>query len=113
MIHRARAGPEPIPQKQLSVDKLADPIAHCLKDSTQAAAKQMSEQIKQENGPGIGSGHFHAVLPVDRMRCAIDPQSVAVWRVRHTDITFGALAAAVLMEQELVKPEDLKLYVDI
>ncbi|ORY04538.1 hypothetical protein BCR34DRAFT_572560 [Clohesyomyces aquaticus] len=109
MIHRAGAGPPPIPHKQLDADKLADAIAHCLKDETQAAAGRMAEQIKQEKGPEIGSDHFHAMLPMDRLRCAIDPQQVAVWRVKHTNIRIGALAAAVLLEQGLLRTEDLKL----
>src|ERR1700753_835490 len=101
MVSRAGAGPKPIPHKQLTADKLPDAIAYCLREETQAGARRMAEQIKQEKGPEFGSKHFHAMLPLDRLRCACDPKSAAVWRVRHTDIRLGTLAVAVLLDQEL------------
>ena len=109
MIARAGAGPEPIPHKQLTADKLAGAIAFCLKDDIQAAAKRMAEQIRQENGPEVGSAHFHAMLPLDRLRCDCVPRTAAVWRVRHTNIHLGVLATAVLIDQGLLKIDQLKL----
>lgn len=109
MVHRAGAGPEPIPAKQLTAEKLAAAIAVCLKGETQAAAQRMAQQISQENGPEFGAKHFHAMLPLDRMRCACDSKSAAVWRLRHSDIRLGTLAAAVLLDKELIKIEDIKL----
>src|SRR4051794_29960330 len=113
MVNRAGAGPPPIPHKQLTAEKLAAAIAYCLKPETQAGAKRMAEQISQEKGPQVGSEHFHAMLPLDRLRCACDPKSAAVWRVRHTDIRLGALAVAVLLERSVIKFEDLKLYTNL
>jgi hypothetical protein len=111
MVHRAGAGPLPIPHKHLTADRLADAITYCFKEDTQAAAKRMAEQIRQEKGLDIGSNHFHAMLPLDKQRCACNPKSVAVWRVRRTNIRLGALAVAVLLDRELIKIDDLKLYV--
>jgi hypothetical protein len=109
MVHRAGAGPEPIPHKQLRADKLADAIRYCLKEETQAAAKRMGQQISQENGPQVGAQHFHSALPMESLRCACAPDTVAVWRVKRRNIRLGALACAVLMDRGLIKAEDLKL----
>lgn len=48
MVHQAGAGPEPIPQKKLTVDLLAEGIKYCSTASAKAAAGKMGEQIRSE-----------------------------------------------------------------
>jgi hypothetical protein len=48
MIHKAGAGPEPIPHKQLNVAKLTDAIKFAVSPSAKVAAKAMADQIKSE-----------------------------------------------------------------
>lgn len=48
MIHRAGAGPEPIPQKQLNVESLKAAIEFAISPSAKAAAQRMAQQIQSE-----------------------------------------------------------------
>jgi len=48
MIHKAGAGPEPIPQKKLDVEILTEAIKFAVSEPAKLAAKRMSEQIQHE-----------------------------------------------------------------
>lgn len=48
MIHKAGAGPEPIPHKQLNATNLAAGIKFAVSPSAKAAAKRMAQQIESE-----------------------------------------------------------------
>src|ERR1700712_1054285 len=50
MVHRAGAGPEPIPHKQLTADNLAEGIKVCLKPESQNKAHELATKIAKERG---------------------------------------------------------------
>ncbi|KAI6783136.1 Sterol 3-beta-glucosyltransferase UGT80B1-like protein [Emericellopsis cladophorae] len=110
MIARANAGPDPIPYKQLTAEKLAEAIQFCLKAETVQQAETYGEKIREEKGTDVGGQSFHSHLDVDDMRCSIAPSRTAVWRVRRSKVRLSALAAAALFQEGLIKYEDLKLY---
>ncbi|KAF6826594.1 glucosyl glucuronosyl [Colletotrichum musicola] len=110
MIARAGAGPDPIPFKQLSGEKLADAIRHCLKPETQARAQELGNRIREEKGTDLGGKSFHDHLDTDALRCSIEPSRAAAWRVRRTKVRLSPMAAAVLVDKGLIKYSDLKLY---
>lgn len=68
MIHRAHAGPAPIPQKTLTVDNLAEGIKVALSSEAKAAAGRMGEKIRNEKGEEKGVDSFHRHLPLKNMR---------------------------------------------
>lgn len=77
MIHRAGAGPAPIPQKQMTVENLADAFKYAVSEDASTAAKKMGEQIRAENGEEKGVECFHRHLPLKNMRyvCSSLPPS--------------------------------------
>lgn len=109
MVARANAGPEPIPYKELTAEKLADAIKFCLKPDTIEQAKVLGEKIREENGTEVGSDCFQKHLDIASMRCSLAPTRVAVWRVRRTKVRLSTFAATVLVKQGLIKYSDLKL----
>lgn len=62
-IHRAGAGPQPMPVKKLTPDRLASAI-RAVRDDTdmQARAAVLSERIAQENGAGRASEQIESTL---------------------------------------------------
>ena len=68
MIHRAGAGPSPIPQKELSVEKLAEAFKYAVSEDASKAAQKMGEQIRSEKGEEKGVSSFHRHLPLMNMR---------------------------------------------
>jgi len=110
MIARAGAGPDPIPYRQLTADKLADAIDFCLKPESLERAKNLASKIATERGSDIGAQSFHQYLDLNRLRCTLAPSRVAVWRIKRTQIRLSAFAACTLANANLLDFHDLKLF---
>ncbi|KAF2483580.1 hypothetical protein BDY17DRAFT_251074 [Neohortaea acidophila] len=110
MVARAGAGPEPLPHKELTAEKLADAINFCLKPESQAKAKELASKIAREKGSDVGAQSFHQMLDVDKLRCMIAPSRPAVWRVKRTQVRLSAVAACTLANEGLLSFSDLKLF---
>lgn len=109
MIHRAGAGPEPVPFKKMTTDNLAAAITTALGPEVQTSVKQMSEEIGQENGAKLAAESFHQSVNLDTMRCLMRPDHVAVWRVKGTNVRLGVMAASVLLDAQIIRLPNLKL----
>lgn len=110
MIARAGAGPDPIPYKQLTVDKLVNAINFCLRPESLERAKELARKIAAERGCDVGAQSFHQFLEVDRLRCVLVPSRAAVWRIRRTRVNLSAFAACTLANANLLDFHDLKLF---
>ncbi|KAK6439366.1 hypothetical protein LTR95_004433 [Oleoguttula sp. CCFEE 5521] len=110
MVARAGAGPDPIPAKQLTADKLAEGIKFCLKPSSQDRAHDLAAKIAQEKGSDLGAQYFHQFVDLEHQRCSVSPGRVAVWRLKRTQIRLSAMAACTLSNAGLLKFSELKLY---
>ena len=109
MVARAGAGPSPIPNKQLTSEKLAAAIEECLKPTTQRRAQELGARISSEKGTHTGAQSFHDKLDVDSLRCLVAPSRVAVWRVKRTTIRLSAFAATTLANEGILDFNNLKL----
>lgn len=103
MIHRAGAGPEPVPFKKMTEESLAHSITTALGPAVQTAVKVMAKKIASENGAANAAVSFHQTLNVDTMRCLMRPDKVATWRVKNTNIRLSNLATATLLDAGLLK----------
>ncbi|KAK1984917.1 glycosyltransferase family 28 domain-containing protein [Colletotrichum cereale] len=110
MVSKAGAGPDPIPYKELTGDKLAEAINFAIRPETQARAQELGHKIREEKGTDLGGKSFHDHLDTDELRCSIEPSRAAAWRVRRTKVKLSPMAAAVLVDNGLIKYSDLKLY---
>ena len=109
MVAKAGAGPEPIHNKKLTAENLAEAINDALKPATLEKAKELGAKIASEKGSDIGAKSFHDAQDVDSLRCSLAPSRVAVWRVKRTNIRLSGLAAAVLGNEGLLDFKELKL----
>lgn len=113
MIGRAKAGPEPVPYKHLSADKLAEGIKYCLTDEAQEKAQEMARDIAREgDGAENACSFFHKHLQLSgkhSMRCSILEDKVAVWWMRNTSLRLSALAADLLVEKGYITWRKLRL----
>jgi len=110
MVHRAGAGPEPIPHKQLTSDNLAQGIKICLKPESQNKAHELAAKIAKEKGSDVGAQSFHQFLDVDTLRCSLAPSRTAVWSIKRTDVRLSAMAACTLANEGLLDFKELKLF---
>ncbi|KAK0185950.1 UDP-Glycosyltransferase/glycogen phosphorylase [Armillaria mellea] len=98
MIHKAGAGPAPIPPKSLTVDSLKDAITFAISPTAKSAARRMSEQIRHDDGVNRGVESFYRHLPLKNMRCDLDPSRIAVWWSTKHCLKLSACAAQVLVD---------------
>ncbi|KAL6231895.1 hypothetical protein BDW75DRAFT_31010 [Aspergillus navahoensis] len=110
IVSRAGAGPDPIPWKRLTAEKLAEAIQFALKDGTKKKAEEIGEQMRSEQGARNAVCSFYRHLDAESLRCSLCPHRPAVWWVKHSHIKLSAFAATVLVETGLVKPDELVLY---
>lgn len=110
IIARAGAGPDPIPWKELTTEKLKNAILQALDPSTLQRADEIGQNIKSEDGVANAVHSFYRHLDLDNLRCSICPTRAAAWRIRHTDLRLSAFAATVLVEAGLLKPFNVELY---
>ena len=110
MVARAGAGPEPLPHKELTGEKLADAINFCLKPESQEKAQELAASIAKETGSDVGCQTFHQMLDVDKLRCTVAPSRAAVWRLKRTQVRLSAFAACTLANEGLLDFNDLKLF---
>lgn len=113
MIGRAKAGPEPVPYKNLSAEKLAEGIKYCLTDEAQEAAQEMARDIAREgDGAENACSFFHKHLQLSgkhSIRCSILEDKVAVWWMRNTSVRLSALAAEILVGKGYITWRKLRL----
>lgn len=110
MVARAGAGPDPIPHKQLTAERLADAINFCLRPESLERARDLASRISSERGSDTGALSFHQYLEPDRLRCLLAPSRCAVWRIKRTKIRLSAFAACTLANANLLDFHDLKLF---
>jgi hypothetical protein len=103
MITKAGAG-ACIPNKELTSQNLAEAITKALSREVQAKAEAMGDSIRTETGSVNGAQSFLAsVEEMGLGRCDILPNRVAVWTMKGTDIKLSAVAAAILVEANLIE----------
>jgi len=101
MLERAKAGPEPVPYKHLTAEKLAEGIKYCLSDEAKKAAGELAKDIELEgDGAENACKSFHRHLTLHgkhSMRCSILEDRVAVWQTKKTKLRLSALAADAMV----------------
>ena len=110
MVYRAGAGPQPIPNKKLTAENLAEAIQFALKPETLEKAGIMGEQIRSEDGREAAAQSFHQSLAKTELRCTLMPQYKAIWRLKNYNIRLSSLAATVLVYEGCFSFKDLRLY---
>lgn len=113
MIEKAKAGPEPIPYKSLSAEKIAEGIKCCLTKEAQTNAQSIATDMEKE-GDGAENMctfvHQHLTLSGKHsMRCSILDDRVAVWHLKGTSLRLSALAADILVGKGCIQWRKLRL----
>lgn len=113
MVGSAGAGPDPVPYKHLTADKLAEGIKYCITDDARKAAEKIAKDIAEEgDGAENACRAFHRGLVLQgprSMRCSILPDRVAVWQMKNTKLRLSAVAAEMLVEKGLLSWKKLHL----
>ena len=111
MVATAGAGPDPIPQKDITVENLTEAIRYCLTPEALTAAGRIAASIQSENGVQQAVRSFHKHILSYNLRCDIFPDQPAAWiyksngkLVKMSKIAGNALADASLITKRQLKP---------
>jgi UDP:flavonoid glycosyltransferase YjiC (YdhE family) len=103
MVANSAAGPEPVPYKRLTAEKLAEGIKYCLTDEAVKAAETIARDIEKEgDGAENACRAFHQHLNLagpKSMHCSILEDRVATWYLKHTHLRLSSVAADILVEK--------------
>ncbi|KIX01912.1 uncharacterized protein Z518_07851 [Rhinocladiella mackenziei CBS 650.93] len=112
MVAVARAGPTPIPSKNLNSQNLSQAIRYCLSDQAAHAARRVSEKMRAESGVKAAVESFHRHLPLQDMHCDLINSLPAAWECTKpkTSIKLSGAATEILLQSGKIKPNDLRLY---
>ncbi|KAK3944562.1 glycosyltransferase family 28 domain-containing protein [Diplogelasinospora grovesii] len=113
MLSNAKAGPEPVPYKHLTAEKLTEGIKYCITEEAAKAAKELARDIEREgDGAENACRAFHKHLALsgkNSMRCSILAERVAVWQLKETNLRLSAVAAELIVERGSVSWRKLRL----
>ena len=109
MVARAGAGPQPIPFKELTAEKLSNAIKQALEPGMQKQAEIMAIKMRQENGVETGAKSFETRLQAATMHCDFLPDQHAVWTLRQSAVKLSLLAVAILLKEGSIKEKDLRM----
>lgn len=113
MVGKSGAGPEPVPYKHLTSDKLAEGMKYLLTPEAKSAAGKIAESIERD-----GDGAKNTVASFEKhlklygpptMSCSIIKTHAAVWKVKGTHVRLGAVAAQILAESGQLSWKNLRL----
>ncbi|KAI9332135.1 hypothetical protein DFJ73DRAFT_664172 [Zopfochytrium polystomum] len=110
MVATIHAGPPPIPHKKLTVDRLVAAITFCLMPDTIEAAGLAAARISSENGAVSAAKAFHAHLPLNAIRCDVDPARKAVAYLPEFDMKVSFDTMRVLANEGKIRKDDILTY---
>ncbi|KAJ5278347.1 hypothetical protein N7524_004500 [Penicillium chrysogenum] len=112
MVARAGAGPKPIPFASLNFQTLTAAIQFCLTPEATEAARKLAIKMQTESGVTAAVESFHRNLPVDKMRCSLMPNQVAVWRYKKgkNSVTLSNAAVQILIEHQKIEEKRLQFH---
>lgn len=110
MVASAGAGPEPIPQKAITVGRLVEAIEFCSTPQAAEAAASIASKMQSENGVKQAVASFHKHLRPYVVECDIIKGLPAVWEYsrRRNTIKLSKLAADILMTHLKIDGNKLK-----
>ncbi|KAJ5759399.1 hypothetical protein N7520_006555, partial [Penicillium odoratum] len=112
MVANAGAGPKPIPHEILTIHNLTAAIKFCLTPEAAAAAQKLANKMHTECGVDEAVKSFHRNLPLERMRCRILPDQVAVWNYRKgkRSLNLSKMAVQTLIEYSKIDTDNLQCH---
>ncbi|KAF6828791.1 Sterol 3-beta-glucosyltransferase UGT80B1-like protein 5 [Colletotrichum plurivorum] len=112
VVAEAGAGPEPIPYRSLTSQKLIHAIQYCLSPGAVTAARQLAESMQLENGVQAAVDSFHANLPKTKMECDFFPDQPAalVYGRGKKQVKMCKPVASILVKNSKLERKQLKPY---
>ena len=110
VVESAGVGPPALPYKELTAEKLATAIQAATQSNFDGRLDEIAATLHSENGESNVRDNFHEHLPSSALRCAFDSNRPVAWRVKKAkqDIHMSTFAAAVLINEALIKEKDLR-----
>lgn len=105
------SGEQPFPDRT-SPGRFIEAVMFCLRTDVQQGALCLQRAISADNGPDKTIELFHRSLSPHIKNCSIAQELLATFYVRsQPSIHLSAAVASVLLEEQVIEPQDLKMSV--
>lgn len=114
MVAEAGAGPDPIPYRSLTSQKLIQAIQLCLSPDAVRSARKLADAMHREDGVQAAVDAFHANLPQSKMGCDFfsDQPAALVYGRGKKQVKMCRPVASILVKNGKLQRKQLKLYVN-
>jgi UDP:flavonoid glycosyltransferase YjiC (YdhE family) len=96
IVSNAGAGPRPVPIGLLTAETLAEAIRFALSPQVRERARELSRKVLAETGPEESVASFYRQLPLEAMRCSLDPMHLARRICETCNLAFCLVCDAVV-----------------
>ncbi|OJK01896.1 hypothetical protein ASPACDRAFT_1865558 [Aspergillus aculeatus ATCC 16872] len=104
------AAASPLRANELTSEALAQAIAFCLRSDVQQTTRAIQRQLLDEAGAASAIKSFYRWLPPQVQPCSMTKQDLAMYQIwNRPSQTISPEAAAVLLQEQRIKPTDLVL----
>ncbi|KAK1625678.1 UDP-glucose,sterol transferase [Colletotrichum phormii] len=112
VVAEAGAGPDPIPYRSLTSQKLIQSIQLCLSPDAVQSARKLAESMQRENGVQAAVDVFHANLPQSKMGCDFfsDQPAALVYGRGKKQVKMCRPVASILVKNGKLQRKQLKSY---
>ncbi|KAG7053285.1 sterol glucosyltransferase [Colletotrichum scovillei] len=112
VVAEAGAGPDPIPYRSLTSQKLIQAIQLCLSPDAVRSARKLADAMQRENGVQAAVDAFHANLPQSKMGCDFfsDQPAALVYGRGKKQVKMCRPVASILVKNGKLQRKQLKSY---
>jgi len=96
IVSEAGAGPTPVPIGSLTAESLAEAIRFALGPGVRERAHDLSRKVQSEQGDEETVASFYRRLPLEAMRCSLDPKHLARRVCETCELAFCLVCDAVV-----------------
>ncbi|KAJ3026128.1 hypothetical protein HK097_006516, partial [Rhizophlyctis rosea] len=105
-----KAGPMPIPAREMTPEKLASAIHEALSPICTSKATEIAHQMSLENGVDLGVSSLYNHLPLSRLTSALNSTHPARYHLSSLNLQISHNVAQVLACAGAITEEDLLLH---
>ncbi|KAE8315499.1 UDP-Glycosyltransferase/glycogen phosphorylase [Aspergillus transmontanensis] len=106
------AAAAPLTSNMFSPDALYQALEFCLRPDVQESTRVVQKQVHNESGLESAIKAFYRWLPPQAQRCDITNQNLAMYQIwNRPSMRISPEAAAVLLEEQLIKQTDIVLII--
>ncbi|KAI9100370.1 hypothetical protein DFS34DRAFT_680115 [Phlyctochytrium arcticum] len=110
MVYRMKAGPLPIPAREMTAQKLAAAIKTALESECVTKATHIAKEMARERGTKLGVASLHSHLPLKALHSDLNDTHAARYKIPRFKLQVSHNVAQVLACAGVIQEADLQIH---